>query len=365
MDASQLLEDAFLSERPRLLRWMLSRTGDSTTAEDLVQEAYFEAWRNRHKLLDASGVAKWLNAITQNVYLRWQRQAVQRFAHESAWLEDDETLGDYALEQSELADLLDKALELLPPETRTVLLARYLEEQPQAKVARDMGISESALAVRLHRGKLALRKLLDSEADEGDDWQETRLWCLGCGQACYKAKFNSETGQLTLICPHCTTDPAFPAWGHNAHESLVGFKSIKPVHDRAKLLHFQRLSPALPIGHIPCHKCGRESRIIHAMPDTVPFKDWIGIHVLCDNCGVVDYSALSGIAGSSPQAIAHSKDNPRSRALPPQNLNYQGREAVKVCIESLHQNDLLELIFARDNYEILAVYRNGELDNES
>jgi RNA polymerase sigma factor (sigma-70 family) len=365
MDTSQILEAAFLSERPRLLRWMLSRTGDATTAEDLVQEAYFEAWRNRHKLLDASGMAKWLNAIMQHVYLRWQRERGRRFAHESDWLEDDEMLGEYELEQSELADLLDKALELLPPETRTVLLARYLEEQPQAKVAKDMGISESALAVRLHRGKLALRKLLDKDAVEGDDWQETRLWCLGCGQAYYQARFNSETGQLTLICPQCSPDPRFPTWGHDAHESLIGFKSIKPVHQRAKLLHFQYLAPALRIGTVLCHKCGRESRIIREMPDFLPSKDWVGIHVLCEHCGVVDYSALSGIAGSSPQAISYSKDNPRSRALPPQELNYQGREAVKVCIESFHQNDLLEVIFARDNYEILAVYRNGEIDDAS
>src|SRR5688500_17633472 len=100
MESSQILEEALLSERPRLMRWMLARTGDVLMAEDIVQETYLEAWRNRHKLLDASGVVQWLNAIAQNVYLRWVRQQGQKRSHESEWLENTvEPLAEYALEQ--------------------------------------------------------------------------------------------------------------------------------------------------------------------------------------------------------------------------------------------------------------------------
>ena len=35
-----------------------------------------------------------------------------------------------------------------------------------------------------------------------------------------------------------------------------------------------------------------------------------------------------------------------------------------VRMESFHQTDVLEVIFAQDSYEVLAVYRNGELEED-
>src|SRR5258707_6257256 len=67
------------------------------------------------------------------------------------------------LERDELARLLDRALALLPAETRQVLIARCVEESPQAEVAARLGVSEGAVAVRLQRGKLALRRVLAGE----------------------------------------------------------------------------------------------------------------------------------------------------------------------------------------------------------
>ncbi|MBI3971765.1 MAG: sigma-70 family RNA polymerase sigma factor [Chloroflexi bacterium] len=62
------------------------------------------------------------------------------------------------LERAELADLLDRAMALLPPETRLVLVERLIEQIPQAEVALRLGLSEGAVEARLHRGKLALRR---------------------------------------------------------------------------------------------------------------------------------------------------------------------------------------------------------------
>jgi hypothetical protein len=60
-------------------------------------------------------------------------------------------------------------------------------------VALALGLSEGAVEARLHRGKLALRRLLTTElredaaayglvAPERGAWQATRIWCLVCGQ---------------------------------------------------------------------------------------------------------------------------------------------------------------------------------------
>ena len=46
------------------------------------------------------------------------------------------------LQDVELIDLLDRALALLPPETRDALVQHYVDELPQAEIARRLGASE-------------------------------------------------------------------------------------------------------------------------------------------------------------------------------------------------------------------------------
>ena len=67
--------------------------------------------------------------------------------------------------------------------TRAALIGSYVEETPQAELAARLGLSEGALRVRLHRGKLALRQALTpaNAIDAQDGWQATRIWCPFCG----------------------------------------------------------------------------------------------------------------------------------------------------------------------------------------
>lgn len=369
MMAINALENAFTSERNRLVHWMTSLTGDPLAADDLVQETFLTAWENRHKLTDPSGVTSWLNAIAHNIYKRWSRKQGKQWSREADLLDmPQDPIAEYALERNDLADLLDKAMDMLPPETRTILLARYLEEQPQAKVARDMGLSESAVAVRLHRGKMALRKVIDMEQQslkDDDGWEDTRIWCGLCGEAHYRAKFISETGELTLICPKCNPNPKYPAWGSAGENDILrGMKSVKPAFKRMMVEMNTIMNNILAQGYAVCPHCESQAQVVKKMPDFVPSSD-LGLHINCSRCGVLSYMALNGVAGSTPQAIRLWKDNPRFRTMKPHYLHHQGQEAIRIPFESLHTSDTLDVLFACDTYQILSVYRNGKFDDES
>jgi RNA polymerase sigma-70 factor (ECF subfamily) len=162
------------AERARLVRLCVCLTGNSDAAEDLAQETLVEAWRHAHKLHDPSGREQWLAAIARNVCRRWlrahgrerARRAYERLDTNAAEPVDgpaDELDVEVDLERHELARLLDRALALLPPVTRQVLIESYVEESPQAEVAARLRLSEGAVAMRLHRGKLALRRVLATE----------------------------------------------------------------------------------------------------------------------------------------------------------------------------------------------------------
>jgi RNA polymerase sigma-70 factor (ECF subfamily) len=218
------LETALPDERAQLVRLCAHLSGDADAAEDLAQETLLEAWRNAHKLQDPAGRGRWLAAIARNVCLRRSRsrgRELSRLAH--PWQDDPAQPSildgvadagadlELELERGELARLLDRAMALLPADTRAVLVERLIHESPQAEAAARLGLREGVVAVRLHRGRLALRRLLATElgaeareyglTSERDTLGETRICCPLCGQRRLVGRLDSRTGELLTRCP--------------------------------------------------------------------------------------------------------------------------------------------------------------------
>lgn len=140
-------------------------------AEDLAQDTLVEAWHHRHKVQQPAGWDAWLSAVARNVCLCWvsARRRERTFvltprAGEPSAIPDliagipDPLDLEADLARAELATAVEDASALLPPETRAALVERYIHGAPQATVALQLGLSESAVEARLHRGKRALRR---------------------------------------------------------------------------------------------------------------------------------------------------------------------------------------------------------------
>lgn len=220
VDASD--EETAAHERAMVLRYCTRVTGDRGTAEDLTQQALLEAWQKSAHPHSATVREAWLRGVARNVCLRWARgrgsTAARLVRLAEPWGDMDGRLaGDSNLEakfeRADLARLLERAMALVPPETREVLVQKYIEESPQAAVAARLGLSEGAVEARLARGKRALRRLftttlaadarsygLISPDDVG--WRETRIWCPDCGQRRLVGRF-TDGHDLQLDCPDC------------------------------------------------------------------------------------------------------------------------------------------------------------------
>src|SRR6188768_4210113 len=131
------IEGVLPSEWPRLVRLCAHFTGDHDAAEDLAQETLIEAWRHQDRVYDWQGYSSWLSAIARNLSLRWVRQRGREQAHlalppnhapdtaaHADDLPDDRDDFTVDLERAELADLLDRALALLPADSRRVLVEK-------------------------------------------------------------------------------------------------------------------------------------------------------------------------------------------------------------------------------------------------
>src|SRR3954451_19025553 len=131
------------AELRRLVRLCAFLSGDVGAAEDLAQETLLEAWRNRHKLHDPEGADRWLTAIARNVCRRWARERGRELA--AATLPPAEIIElEERVERTERRRLIGRALELVPEETRDVLVQRYVLEASHAETGLRLGLSEAA-----------------------------------------------------------------------------------------------------------------------------------------------------------------------------------------------------------------------------
>lgn len=371
------------SERARLVGLCAHLTGDAAVAEDLAQETCLEAWRHMHKQRDPTVRASWLSGIARNVCLRWARSR-GRALHGLADRRSGDILAEpdlceepatdvgleVELERDELARLLDRALALLPPATRRVLIESYVHESPQAEVAARLGVSEGAVAMRLRRGKLALRRVLTYERRSDtasysisvpglDGWQETSLWCSVCGQRRLVGRVTRAPITLTLRCPVCCRDP-----GVNHTQGAVaarpdGSISYPAAQARLSAAAHRYFRRGLAERMAPCAVCGHPTTVRLALPpgaSTLPPDDGHGIHVYCAACGALSWTTLAGLALCLPESQHFWREHRRIRTLPPRSVEVAGRAALVTRFESIAGRVALDVIHARETYEVLAVH---------
>jgi RNA polymerase sigma factor (sigma-70 family) len=349
MDFAELL----MQHQPRLIRWCAVLSDDPGAADDLAQETLIEAWRNQHKLTDVDGIAYWLYAIARNVCLRWRRK---QFGQHDLALEEDACIDAFDLEaereQYELADLLDNALGWLPPDMRRVLSARYLEAQSPEEAAARLGISENVLAVRLHRGKDALRHVLRTHlreqaqayglAFDSDDWQPSHLWCYSCGQQRLQVRFYAARGDFALRCERC----AFVLDNGSGMNKLIGkVQSIKSVMKRLFNWSNQHFGPAG--SRVNCGWCGQPVTI-EIGPRMTPRGSEITLDASCPDCGTIQNESLYGQAIHHPQSYAFWQEHKRIRILPQRPLEVDGHPAVCTTFESVRGVRQLHVISSVD-----------------
>ena len=369
------LVTAFEAQRPRLVRLCALLCGDTGAAEDLAQETLLEAWRQRAKLVEPAGVASWLAAIARNVCLRWRRQMGRRPFEvngaarlEQPLLEPTDPFDfEVELERDELAALLDRALALLPPETRAVLVARYVAEAPLAEIAARLRLSEGAVAVRLHRGKAAFRRVLTAELGaeaaahglipSAAAWQTTAIWCPLCSGARLEARIERESGTAMFRCPGCAHHPRGGICTTMEPGLLAGVRGYKPILSRQIGWLHSYYRAALAGRPQPCPWCGGA---IDALLGWVPPRmgqgpELRGLELRCRRCGAAEHNSLRYLVLDMPETQRFWRANPRMRVLPDREIAFAGQPAVLTRFESVVGPAHLDIISAVDTFAVLAV----------
>lgn len=364
-----------MQERPRLVQLCARLSGNAAPAEDLAQETLLEAWHQRDRLHDWSGASHWLTAIARFMCLRWRRRQAREWSYHAPRCDAAPEIATYAhtsaaacdmeveLERHELAELLDRALALLPADARTVLVAKYIENSPHAEIAAQLGVSEGAVAMRLQRGKLAFRHLLSTELKQeaaayglvhepSDRWQAMRMWCPFCGVERLEWRHDDVKSQTIFRCPRCTANASTTQLvSTNAHVTARDLRSIRTllVRTLAHLHHVYR--DALAVRTAACWRCERSIPVKLRLDEAGMY----GLTIRCDTCGCLDISDLHYLIVDHPATQRFWQAHKRVRMYPPHPITFCHRPALLTKVEHVAGTAAIEFISAADTLDVLAV----------
>ena len=133
---------------------------NAADAEDVLQEAFMEAFISLDKLKNAAAFGGWVKRITINKSVNFIRR------HRKSWLEiDDAGLmnipEEQAFDESEFRGKVDaviQAMEALPEKYRMVINLHIFEQMSFEEIASVMSLPSSTIRVQYLRGK---QKILD------------------------------------------------------------------------------------------------------------------------------------------------------------------------------------------------------------
>jgi RNA polymerase sigma-70 factor (ECF subfamily) len=157
-DDARVVAELFDAHHARVLAYALRRAATEADAEEAASETFAVAWR---RIRDAPDDAlPWLYAIARRVIANQRRSGLRRIALHLRLTNVDAPAPERIGEEQGPATL---ALGRLPAADQELLRLVAWEELSHRQIAQTLGISENAVAIRLHRAR---RRLAESLADD-------------------------------------------------------------------------------------------------------------------------------------------------------------------------------------------------------
>jgi RNA polymerase sigma factor (sigma-70 family) len=179
-DQDQRISETVMREQSRLRNFIRKRVADSSEAEDILQDVFYELVEASRLMKPVEQVSAWLFRVARNKiidFFRKKRPETSISDHPAATVDGESlTLEDLlpspdegpeaAFARSVLLEELEEALEELPEEQREVFVAHELEGFSFKEIAARTGVGVNTLLSRKHYAVIQLRERLQAIYDE-------------------------------------------------------------------------------------------------------------------------------------------------------------------------------------------------------
>ena len=166
-----LFEILMRRHNQRIYRVARAVVKDESEVEDVMQQAYFNAYTHLDQFEERSQFSTWLTRITLNEAFGRRRKMRQSEALGTMRSHEDIDSGDvmetvtssqpdperqaYA---QELHRVLEEAVDALPETYRTVFMLRDIEGLSTSETSEGLGLGDEAVKTRLHRARAMIRR---------------------------------------------------------------------------------------------------------------------------------------------------------------------------------------------------------------
>jgi RNA polymerase sigma-70 factor (ECF subfamily) len=170
---TSLFEVVMRRYNQRLYRVARAILRDDAEAEDVMQQAYVNAYQHLDQFAHRSTFSTWLTKIAVHEALARARRRGRLDSTEASYGSDGETMDALKSPEAdperqafagELRALIESAIEAMPEHYRVVFVMRDVEGLSTAESAECLDITEETTKTRLHRARMLLREALYQRA---------------------------------------------------------------------------------------------------------------------------------------------------------------------------------------------------------
>jgi RNA polymerase sigma-70 factor (ECF subfamily) len=163
----EAFEEFFATYQRPVYITALAITRDPFLAEEILQDCFVKAYRARHRLRTDRSPLPWLHRVATNMC--YSRIARRRMIMEpitaliTNLVADLTSRPDQVVESREIIEVLQRAIDTLPPKQQTAVILYYLHGYSLAESAEIAGCNVGTMKSRVHYALKALRSRLPEE----------------------------------------------------------------------------------------------------------------------------------------------------------------------------------------------------------
>jgi len=157
-------EDLFRTWYSPLFFYSMSITGRPDVSEEIVQELFYQIWKNREKLQIMKTLKSYLYGAVKNRSIQYIQRERTRAAgedpeHSTSAREDTDP--QQCLEYKELEEIINKTMKKMPPRRLKIFMLHREENKKYAEIAGDLSLSVKTVEAEIGKALKALRKEIE------------------------------------------------------------------------------------------------------------------------------------------------------------------------------------------------------------
>lgn len=170
--------------KTRLFNYLLRLVGDRDEAEEVAQEAFVKAYIHAGKYKTIAKFSTWLYTIATNIvrnkmrsrsrapkiFSLWGRSQFDGDEEKQIDILDPGRTPDERMNDRELSDVINRAIERIPEKYRTSFVLREINQLSYEEIAAVTGLKLGTVRSRINRARNYFRQIVEPILEKGIDF---------------------------------------------------------------------------------------------------------------------------------------------------------------------------------------------------